>query len=731
MNGQNTNILSKEDILLKTGQGLLFYQWLIADLKMKSDGNSFHNCLNPFYEDTKASLSIFKNEAGTWCFKDFGSDEYQGDVFDFAAKHYRLNVHQDFKLVLKRMADDLGLFAAQSVSHIQNTVSALISKNLVKTKKLSDIDLAYWKQYGINQEILCLYKVMAVEYYTTKTGRRIYASDTSPIFVYEVAVNSFKIYQPAAENHKYLWVNKKPSYQNVFGVEQLPEWSESILITEGYKDCLTLAANGYNAVGLDNAQTKIDSDLIKTLKAKCKHLLLCLDIDQAGLKAAEKLSERHGLAVVRLPAELMQYQIGKDVSDYFKAALQGESYTKFQLSKDQFHALLKEAIAIWESSPQTKVNNTQKETKFHQTENYLNEKYDLRLNVVRNEIEYKVKHTELYSLLNENNLYVELQKAGIAIGFNNLMALLKSDFVPSYNPFINYFLNLPDWDGKDHISALANCVKASNQSRFRLQFKKWIVRVVACAINPKIHNKQALVLVHPKQNSGKTTFCRFLCPPKLKNYITENIGTDKDSKISLATNLLINLDELATLSKQDINHLKALFSRDFINERLPYDRKTSILERRASFIGSTNNMQFLSDDTGSVRWLCFEIESINWKYKDEVDIDMIYAQAYHLYKNEEFEYTLSVEEIEENETANLAYRVISSEYELISKYYEPGSKDDHDKLCNATDICLDLLDRTGGKIRLSSNIVGKKLQTLGFNRIKHTNGLYGYFIKFK
>jgi predicted P-loop ATPase len=76
-----------------------------------------------------------------------------------------------------------------------------------------------------------------------------------------------------------------------------------------------------------------------------------------------------------------------------------------------------------------------------------------------------------------------------------------------------------------------------------------------------------------------------------------------------------------------------LFSRDFINERLPYDRRTSILERRASFIGSTNNIQFLSDDTGSVRWLCFEIESINWKYNDEIDIDLVYAQAYHLYQS--------------------------------------------------------------------------------------------------
>jgi len=94
---------------------------------------------------------------------------------------------------------------------------------------------------------------------------------------------------------------------------------------------------------------------------------------------------------------------------------------------------------------------------------------------------------------------------------------------------------------------------------------------------------------------------------------------------------LINLDESSTLSKVEINSLKSLFSKDKINECLPCDRRNSILPSRCSFIGSTNQIEFLNDETGSVRWLCFVIDEIDWSYSSKVNIDMVYAQAYQLF----------------------------------------------------------------------------------------------------
>ena len=147
-----------------------------------------------------------------------------------------------------------------------------------------------------------------------------------------------------------------------------------------------------------------------------------------------------------------------------------------------------------------------------------------------------------------------------------------------------------------------------------------LVRSIACALLEYVFNKQVFVLVGAGQNTGKSTFCRWLCPPFLSDYITEYINTDKDGLIVLATNFLINMDELATLSKTEINSLKSLISKDKINVRLPFARRTSVHPRRANFIGSTNNDEFLTDETGSVRWLCFEIEgTLNFDYKIIID----------------------------------------------------------------------------------------------------------------
>ena len=371
--------------------------------------------------------------------------------------------------------------------------------------------------------------------------------------------------------------------------------------------------------------------------------------------------------------------------------------------------------------------------KFQLAKDYLEDKFDIRNNIVSNEFEYRDKGKGEYKPMNENTIYIKMQLDGVSLGLNNLVALLKSELVAHYNPFWDYFINLPEWDEKtDFIVDLAQYVKVQmkERERFDNHFKKWIVRSVKCALEDDYFNKQAFILVHDKQNSGKSTFCRFLCPPKLRNYIAENLSIDKDSRILLTTNFLINLDELSTLSKVEINSLKSLFSKDKINDRLPYDRKNSIIPRRASFIGSTNQMEFLNDESGSVRWLCFIIEEIDWSYKDEVNIDLVYSQAFHL-MNSDFIYNLTPEEIKENEEFNKQFQIITPERELIQKYMEPGTKQNHDRFMTATDILVYIKEFAPLVNNLNKNNVGKSLKFLGFNKVKQgAKRIYGYYVKF-
>jgi Virulence-associated protein E/VirE N-terminal domain len=352
-------------------------------------------------------------------------------------------------------------------------------------------------------------------------------------------------------------------------------------------------------------------------------------------------------------------------------------------------------------------------------EDYINKKYEIRFNEVSTKIEWKNKIPDsLYQELNENSLYRELEHANLNISLAKLASLMQSDFVSKYNPFKDYFEGLNQWDDNtdpDYILKLSSYIPAVDKERFRKHFLKMLVRSVACALDDRVFNKQVFVLVHDVQNSGKSTFCRWLCPPTLRNYITENINTDKDSLIALATNLLINMDELATLSRTEINQLKSFISKDKINVRLPYAKKTTLIPRRASFIGSTNKDEFLTDETGSVRWLCFDLNGmINFKYSEEVDINDVWRQAYALYKAG-FEYQLTPAEIEENEKANDAFQVQTTEMQLIPKMFAPSSKEGKGGFFTASDIQLNI-ERQFIGARLNIYNIGRAMKRLGFRK---------------
>ena len=367
--------------------------------------------------------------------------------------------------------------------------------------------------------------------------------------------------------------------------------------------------------------------------------------------------------------------------------------------------------------------------KFIQAEDYLSCNFDLRYNTISLNIEGKRKNETSYKVVNENDLFIELNKAGVLISLNHLLAILKSNYVKEYDPFKHYFESLPKWDEQfDYIKFLATHVKAVDQENFYYHFKKWIVRVVATAIEDNYFNKQALILVHSKQNSGKSTFCRFLCPPSLRDYIAEDFSFDKDSRIALAKNLIINIDELSTLDKTDINKLKATLSKDKINERLPYDRKNSIISRKCSFLGSTNKTEFLTDETGSCRWLCIEISEINWLYKNKVNIDQVYSQAYSLYKSKAFEYDMTIEDIAMIQERNKSYEFLTTERELIETYFQPAREKEEYNFRTATDITMRLSTIVLNTVKINPVQIGKALTALGYEITKNKKKRKGYFI---
>lgn len=670
------------------------------------------NISSPFSNDKNPSFKLYKN--GT--FKCHSSGK-QGDVFQFVADLNQLDCKKDFNKVLAVIKKECNLTNNIQEKRAETLKNRYTKNNEAETDKhfqytaktIEKLHLNYWEQHNwnVSEKVLKQYNVQALdkfEYWNSKkkaiTKIKLFKGVLG--FVYPVG-NNVELYVPKQDKTKKFFLNKL-NQNDVFGLDQLPDRCNNLIICAGKKDCLILNANGFNAVTFRSENHYVTKEQIEILKSKTKNVFICYDNDDAGQKSQAKLIEIYNLSPIHLPNEF------NDIADYFKV-----------FSKQDFEVIFNEALEVLKTSEYYEAQGT---TIFHITEDYLSAFYKFRYNTIALEIEYCKKGTSNWQPVNENSLFIELQKKGIKCSVNNLLAILKSDFVIHYNPLKTYFDNLPQWNKKtDYIAQLCAYVNVKDKEQFIYHFRKWCVRTVKCVLHEEYFNKQAFILVHKGQSSGKSTFCRFLCPPTLSNYIAEDISNDKDARILLCKNFLINLDELAVLSRKETNSLKSYFSKTVVNERLPYDRKNSILPRVCSFIGSTNMTSFLNDETGSVRWLCFELTGqINFKYSSEVNINNVWAQAYAL-ANNGFDCELTPDDIKANEVRNSMYSILSTEQELISKYFQQPTPD-NSQFMTATDVLVHLQPLG---IRLNKIQVGKALSALGYDKIKHSGrGVYGY-----
>lgn len=263
--------------------------------------------------------------------------------------------------------------------------------------------------------------------------------------------------------------------------------------------------------------------------------------------------------------------------------------------------------------------------------------------------------------------------------------------VPQYNPILEYFndvQNLTNDDDFDHIDHFASFLKVEGgekeQIRWKTNFKKGLVRMVKCALDDMYFNKHAIILQSEDQSVGKTSYLRSICPTPLKKYYYEGaLGIDKDSQTILASNFMINVDELANLARVEINTLKATLSKLSVKIRLPYAKTFQDFPRIATFWGTTNRNDFLTDSQ-NVRWIVFSVSSIDRSYGNvftgefNVDINKMWSQAYKLYKSG-YACELSKEDVASNEDNNILYSATSLEKEVITTYFSPAANSDNGK----------------------------------------------------
>jgi len=375
-------------------------------------------------------------------------------------------------------------------------------------------------------------------------------------------------------------------------------------------------------------------------------------------------------------------------------------------------------------SSSSTIDDEEEPAQIDKLENFLNNRYKFRYNEVLGKLEYRRINAKTWKYITdfkENSILREIQKAKVRCSINSLRNLLHSDFCEMYDPFKDYFDNLVEYSGeRDYIEELALTITTTKPDLWKLCFKKWFVAMVACVLNEKQVN-QTVIVFSGKQGLGKTTWIEKLMPAELKQYIFSGTinPNNKDTLIHLAECMLINLDELENLNRTEIGSLKELITKTHIRMRKAYGHNNENMPRRASFAGSVNTAQFLNDTTGSRRFLCFELEHI--EYQHEIDINLCYAQAFKLYESG-FRHWFNQEEIKEINANNEQYQLKSPEEELLLTWFEPATKETAKYFLNTTQILQILTSRANINITDGSVVkLGKALRKHNFTRVMKSN----------
>jgi len=379
-------------------------------------------------------------------------------------------------------------------------------------------------------------------------------------------------------------------------------------------------------------------------------------------------------------------------------------------------------------NPDNRPDGGGRSSKNQEVEKYLTAAYDFRYNTIKQKPEFRKKPTEgrpylpldKYTLL---SIKRELDAAGFMISKDGLLDILCSSYSAAINPVKEYFKNLFPWDEvTDHIGELCATVKAKNPEQWGVYLKKWLVAVVANVfIDERCANHTCLVLTGA-QGKFKTTWIENLCPKGLARYLyTGKLNLEsKDCLTLIAEYFLINIDDqLKQLHKKDENELKNLITINSVKYRRPYDPIITEYPHLASFAASINGNEFLNDPTGSRRFLPFEVEAINIQAAQKIDMDLVWCQAFQLFKSG-FRYWFNDEEIDEQNKRNSEFSMSSTEEELLKYYFAaaPPAGSLTALKFYPPSIIQSKLEMLSKLNRLSSKKIGEALNKMGVHKVQ-------------
>ncbi len=207
----------------------------------------------------------------------------------------------------------------------------------------------------------------------------------------------------------------------------------------------------------------------------------------------------------------------------------------------------------------------------------------------------------------------------------------------SYHPIRDY-LNGLTWDGTPRLERLIiDYIGAEDTELNRVMTRKHFTAAVTRVFKPGCKYDYCLVMTGP-EGAGKSTLLNKMGGQWFNDSITTTEG--KEGMDQLRRAWIIEMGELASIKRSDVESIKAYLSKRVDIYRAAYARRTAEHPRQCIFCGTTNEALFLKGDNGNRRFWVIAVDPTLRKYsawQDAIDCDrdQLWAEAMHYYQQGE------------------------------------------------------------------------------------------------
>ena len=387
-----------------------------------------------------------------------------------------------------------------------------------------------------------------------------------------------------------------------------------------------------------------------------------------------------------------------------------------------------------------------------------------------------------------NTLWSQMSSV-MRVNIQDVYRVIESDYVPSFNPFIEYLESLPEWHEGDHdyIADFAATVKIKGEQEhiespeadsslftlrsslpsqeadsslftlpsslpsqeadsslftlhsslpsqeadsslftLRSSLKKWLVGMVAGWISEDVVNNVILVFIG-EQGAYKTTWFNYLLPPQLKQYFYTKTNANRMTR-----------DDLLTLAQYGLVCCEEL---DTMRPAELNQLKAAVtmpsIDERAAYAHFHEHRKHIASFCGTGNNVSFLSDPTGNRRWLPFEVESIVSPRDHPFCYEGiysqalalyksgFTFWFTKEEIQEQNRHNRKFETPRLEHELVDLYFRRPLEHENSMFMTSSRV-LQIIG-SGITQKLSATRIGMAFSELGFQRVRY-HGIRGYLV---